>query len=272
MKKTISILLIMVLMLFTVGCNLEQSPSKLVELEQYSSMTTDGTISIEVVYDYIRGEEATYEFDIYDQETIEEIMTEVFNMELKDYPEDQDIQFYQRWITVNQGNNEYYVNLAYTSDENGNRYLCQSQKVCEIIEEYIEDNLTVQSNVFIKGIDKATKIEVTKFDVGKEVGAVTVTEETSVKHIVDNLNSLELEKMEYNMPTAIEYELVFYDADGEMTKTISITLDGWVDYHGSFHSVISGELDIAYLDGLFTVPDEDQNQDDFNDIFQSLYS
>ena len=75
------------------------------------------------------------------QEIMEEITTEIFNMELKNYPENQDINFYQRWITVNQGDNEYYINLAYTSNEKGNRYLCQSQKVCEIIEKYMEDNL-----------------------------------------------------------------------------------------------------------------------------------
>ncbi len=141
MKKMISFLLIIVLMLFTVGCNLEQSPTKLVELKKYSAMTVDATTSIEVVYDYINEEETTYNFVIDNQEAIEKIMIEVFNMELKDYPENQDINFYQRWITVNQGNNQFYISLAYASDENGNRYLCQSQKVCEIIEKYIKDNL-----------------------------------------------------------------------------------------------------------------------------------
>ena len=101
----------------------------------------DGTKSIEVVYDYIEGEFHTYEFVINNQETIEKIMTEIFNMELKKYPEDQDIDFYQRWITVKQGDNEYLINLAYASDEYGNRYLCQSKELSEIIEEYIENNL-----------------------------------------------------------------------------------------------------------------------------------
>lgn len=141
MKKMISFLLIMVLMLFTVGCNSEQAPSKLVELEKYSDMTIDGTASIEVVYDYIEGGFTTYEFIIEDQETIEKIMSEIFNMELKDYPKSQDIDFYQHWITLKQGDSEYYIHLGYTSDENGNKYLCQSQKVCEIIEQYIEDSL-----------------------------------------------------------------------------------------------------------------------------------
>ena len=115
--------------------------TKLITIEAYSSLSIDGTESIEVVYDYIEGEFHTYEFVIEDQETIEKIMTEIFNMELKKYPEDQDIDFYQRWITVKQGDNEYLINLAYASDEYGNRYLCQSKELSKIIEEYIENNL-----------------------------------------------------------------------------------------------------------------------------------
>ena len=142
MKKLTALLLVVMLMLFSVGCDiLYQSPSKLVELEQYSAMTIDGTTSIEVVYDYIEGEFNTYEFVIEDQETIEKIMSEIFNTELKDYPDDQDIDFYQRWIIVHQGDVEYHINLCYNSDENGNRYLYQSNGTFDIIEKYIENNL-----------------------------------------------------------------------------------------------------------------------------------
>ena len=142
MKKMTALLLIVMLMLFSVGCDiLNQSPSKLVELEKYSTMTIDGTISIEVVYDYVEGEFTTYKFVIEDQETINKIMTEVFNTELKDYPDDRDIDFYQRWIIVHQGDIEYHINLCYNSDENGNRYLYQSHGTFDIIEKYIEDNL-----------------------------------------------------------------------------------------------------------------------------------
>ena len=103
----------------------------------------------------------------------------------------------------------------------------------------------------IEGIDGATKIEATKYDMGKKIGSVTVTEEASIEHIVDNINSLKLKELKYNEPTAIKYELTFYNADGEIMKTIAITLDGWVEYHGSLHSVVSGELDIEYIEGLF---------------------
>ena len=120
-------------------------------------------------------------------------------------------------------------------------YACDCKDLIELATKYAKS---------IKGIDGAIKIEVTKYDMGKEIGSVTLTEEASVKHIVDNLNSLKLKELKYNMPTAIEYELTFYNANGETMRTISITLDGWVDY-GSLHSVVSGELDREYIDGLF---------------------
>ena len=142
MKKLTKLLLVVMLMLFSVSCDiLIQSPTKLTELEKYSNMTIDGTTSIEVVYAYIEGEFTTYEFVIEDQETIEKIMSEIFNTELKDYPDNQDIDFYQRWIIVHQGDVEYHINLCYNSDENGNRYLYQSNGTFDIIEKYIEDNL-----------------------------------------------------------------------------------------------------------------------------------
>ena len=116
------------------------SPQKLVDLEQYSAMTINGITSIEVVYDYIDGEETTYEFVIEDQETIENIMTEVFRMELKDYPDDRDIDVYQRWLVVKQGDNKYHIDLTLASDGE-KQYICQSQRLREIIETYIEGNL-----------------------------------------------------------------------------------------------------------------------------------
>lgn len=142
MKKTLSLILALItILLCLVGCT--DTPKKLVELEEYSSMTIDGTSSIEVVYDYIEGEFTTYEFVIDDQETIEKIMTEVFNLELKDYPDDRDIDIYQRWIIVKQGNNTYHIDLTLASDGE-KQYICQSQKVRDIIEKYIEDNLIEQ--------------------------------------------------------------------------------------------------------------------------------
>ena len=140
MKKVLALALAVVALLCClVGCG---KKNKLVELEEYSSMTINGTTSIEVVYDYIdiEGEFTTYEFVIDDQETIEKIMTEVFNMELKVYPKNQDIDVYQRWIIIKQDNNEYHIDLtlAYEGEQ---RYICQSQKVRDIIENHIENSI-----------------------------------------------------------------------------------------------------------------------------------
>ena len=109
------------------------------------------------------------------------------------------------------------------------------------------------SNGSIKGIDKSTKIEVVQYDKsnGTEIGTVALTEETSIKHIVDNLNSLKLKKMNYNEPTVLEYKLTFFNAEGETIETISIPANDWVEVDGSFHSITSGELDRAYIAGLF---------------------
>ena len=105
----------------------------------------------------------------------------------------------------------------------------------------------------ITGIDGTTKIKVTRFDIGEVIGTVTLVEEISIEHIVDNLNSLKFKQLKYNEPTAIEYELAFYNADGEIIKIISIELGGWIDYHGSLHSIVDGELDLSYIEGLFTL-------------------
>ena len=109
------------------------------------------------------------------------------------------------------------------------------------------------SNGSIKGIDKATKIVVVQYDKsnGTEIGTVTLTENTDIKHIVDNLNSQKLKKMKYNDPTVLEYKLVFFNAAGETIETISIPANEWIDFDGYFHSITSGELDRAYIAGLF---------------------
>ena len=109
------------------------------------------------------------------------------------------------------------------------------------------------SNSLIKEIDKATKIEVVQYDKsnGTEIGTVALTEEASIKCIVDNLNSLKLKKMSYNEPTVLEYKLTFFNAEGETIETISIPANDWVDFDGSFHSITSGEFDGAYIAGLF---------------------
>lgn len=95
------------------------------------------------------------------------------------------------------------------------------------------------------------KIEIKRYQYNasiEETRTVTVTEEASINHIIDNLTSLTLQKREHggHEPIGLEYKLHFYNADGEIFRVIGISLDGLVDYH----SVIGGELDTAYIDGL----------------------
>ena len=109
------------------------------------------------------------------------------------------------------------------------------------------------SNGSIKGIDKATEIEVVQYDIssGAEIGTVVLTEEADIKHIVDNLNSLKLKKMENTDPTVLEYKLVFCNSNNKVIKTVSIPVNEWLSFEGYFHSITSGELDRAHIVGLF---------------------
>ena len=114
--------------------------SKLIEIEKYSSMTKDGTTSIEVEYTYVGETETVYDFVIEDAAIIDSLMSAIFNMELEDFPDDRDFDAYYRMITVNQGEKSYTIYLFSVSSGHKS-YLCQSQEVRDIIEQYIEDNL-----------------------------------------------------------------------------------------------------------------------------------
>lgn len=101
--------------------------------------------------------------------------------------------------------------------------------------------------------DAVTKIEIERYNVSDEEAlAVTVTEKADIQHIVDNLTSLKLQMWVPAHPvevppTAREYELDFYNAEEEIITTVSISLDGLVN----FYSVIDGELDTAHIAELF---------------------
>jgi len=109
------------------------------------------------------------------------------------------------------------------------------------------------SNGSINGIAKATLIEVVQYDKsdGTEIGTVTLIEESNIRYIIDNLNSLKLKKMKYNEPTVLEYKLTFFNVEGDVIETVSIPANDWIDFGGNFHSIIGGELDRTYIAGLF---------------------
>lgn len=80
---------------------------------------------------------------------------------------------------------------------------------------------------------------------------LTISSKEDMGHIVDNLNSLSYEKLEYTEPCAAAYELRFYDARGEQMTCLAIPYNHpWVSANGCFHTVGSGELDLAFLEEL----------------------
>lgn len=113
------------------------------------------------------------------------------------------------------------------------------------------DSINKETKIVIDR-DTVTKIEIKRYHLSTEgTRSVTVTEETSINYIIDNLTSLTLKEREHggqsNEPVGLEYELYFYNTAGEVFRVISISIDGLID----FHSVVGGELDEAYIDGLF---------------------
>lgn len=75
---------------------------------------------------------------------------------------------------------------------------------------------------------------------------VIIKDYESIKHIIDNINSLSLKKMSKNEPTQILYELLFYD-NNQNIKNIGITALGWLDIDGKFHKIKKGNFDIEYI-------------------------
>lgn len=117
----------------------------------------------------------------------------------------------------------------------------------------ISDADKVINHNSIPSIDKAIKIEVFQYDKsnGKETEKI-ITDDVSIKRIVDNLNSLKLsKKMENGAPIMIEYTLIFYNENGENLENIYIAANERIAYDGDFRSIMSGELDRNYLASLF---------------------
>lgn len=110
-------------------------------------------------------------------------------------------------------------------------------------------------------IPKSDSIEITKHPTSGEGvdQIITVRDTEVVKHITDNLNSLSLEEMDYIKPHAVMYTLVFY---GESTEVKQVNIES--KKHLSFsddnnpYAVTKGELDLDYLDALFTPLSEEE--------------
>ena len=99
-------------------------------------------------------------------------------------------------------------------------------------------------------LSSATRIKIEIFDAqtsGDSITVVAIEEQKDIENIIGNLNSLELEKIEYNEPTVALYTLMFYNSENNHIESITISIDGWLTYDGYFYYVKSGNLDLDYL-------------------------
>ena len=102
-------------------------------------------------------------------------------------------------------------------------------------------------------LSSATRIEIEIFDTqtsGDSITVVAIEEQKDIDNIISNLNSLELEKIEYNEPTVALYTLMFYNSENDHIESITISIDGWLTCEGYFHYVKSGNLDLDYLEQI----------------------
>lgn len=87
------------------------------------------------------------------------------------------------------------------------------------------------------------------YTAGDEEREITFSDNQTVVHICDNLNSLTLEPLKNSPENKSVYDLVFY---GETTKDelrrIDIIDDHTLVSGGISYQVTEGELDIAYLE------------------------
>lgn len=101
-------------------------------------------------------------------------------------------------------------------------------------------------------IQAADKIAVTKYSRSETAELkITVSDEEVVNHIVDNINSLTLEEMDYIKPHGTMYTLVFYNNLDEVIR-IDIISSRYIAYNAKPYSIEGGSLDLNYLDSLFS--------------------
>ncbi len=131
------ILLCLFFVLLATSCDQKNShtATKLIEIEEYSSMASDETTSINV--EYLLGDATVYEFTIGYDIKIQELMAALLEMEVQydpDRRENLDDDGYHRIITVKQDKKEYRIDLIKAFD-----YWCKSEKVCRILDKCLED-------------------------------------------------------------------------------------------------------------------------------------
>ena len=104
-----------------------------------------------------------------------------------------------------------------------------------------------------KFIQSADKIIITKCANNETIKLnISITDNDIINLIVENINSLTLEEMDYIKPHGVMYTLAFYD-DNEEVKIINIISSRYLSHSDSTSPfyIKKGEIDLDYLDSLF---------------------
>ncbi len=101
-------------------------------------------------------------------------------------------------------------------------------------------------------IENVTKISVFSGSTGK---SVEITDEETIAHITDNINSLTFVKNKssknYN---GFTYSITWYDADNEKTYALTIMGKNAISYDDYFYNISDSNtsIDVEYIDSLFS--------------------
>lgn len=81
---------------------------------------------------------------------------------------------------------------------------------------------------------------------------ITITNTEDIKHLVDNLNSISINKLELNLLKGFNYYLNFYDSKGKVIEGFAFS-DKRVSNEDFSFFVVKGELDTEYIEYLYTI-------------------
>ena len=82
--------------------------------------------------------------------------------------------------------------------------------------------------------------------------SINISDDEKIQYIIDNINSLKLEEMDYIKPHDILYTLKFYN-DIEEVKTLYVISSRYLSFKGDNnpYSINKGEIDLDYIESLF---------------------
>ncbi|MBP3503787.1 MAG: hypothetical protein J6K18_01545 [Bacilli bacterium] len=113
-------------------------------------------------------------------------------------------------------------------------------------------------NFGIINIPSSDSILITKYDNTQEIQTIIVEELEVIEHITHNFNSLTVSKMDYIKPHETMYTFIFYDCTNEneskVVKKVEVETTQCLSFDDSneVYGINKGEIDLEYIDSLFT--------------------